>query len=92
MKAIATVGASYSAAAYVAADGKPAEALPQAALASHVFTLDARGCLVHSIDGRERATVPPEGFDDYARQWPDCAPLVRRARVDSAPKTKRRYG
>lgn len=44
------------------------------------------GMLEHSIDGRLRATVPAEGFDDYARTWPDAAPVIEHIRAQPTPQ------
>lgn len=30
------------------------------------------GSLVHFVDERERAVVPPAGFAEYAKQWPSA--------------------
>jgi hypothetical protein len=46
-----------------------------------VFDVNAAGELVHYSDGKLRATVPPEGWDDYARAWPGCAELVAELRA-----------
>jgi hypothetical protein len=40
----------------------------QLALARHAFDVDAAG-LHHYTDGVHRATVPPEGWDDYAEHY-----------------------
>lgn len=34
------------------------------------------GQLEHYTDGRLRAVVPPEGFDEYVALWPDAAVIV----------------
>jgi hypothetical protein len=44
----------------------------------HQFGADATGALLHFIDGDLRATVPPEGFADYAAAHPNCQPIVDR--------------
>lgn len=40
------------------------------------FRAEPDGQLGHYLDGNLWATVPPEGWDDYARAWPACASLV----------------
>lgn len=69
------VGINYAPLAYCDQDGKLVTELPSPQLATHRFS-DEGGQIAHYIDGRLRALVPPEGFDDYARLWPDCAELV----------------
>ena len=76
--ALATIGTSFSPAAYCDREtGRPVTTLPQPELATHVFEPTGDGCLRHSVNGRERAIVPPEGLDDYALTWPACADLAR---------------
>ncbi|CAB4850632.1 MAG: hypothetical protein F2774_06770 [Actinobacteria bacterium] len=43
---------------------------------THTFETDSSGALVHSTDGKLRAVVPPEGWKDYARQWPEAQPII----------------
>lgn len=45
-------------------------------MAAHVFFIDRDGNLVHEIDGKLRATVPPEGFEAYSEQWPECKDVL----------------
>lgn len=57
-------------------------------LAIHTFEEAADGQLNHLIDGRLRATVPPEGWADYVRQWPEAGDIVdalTRTPVAAAP-------
>ena len=44
-------------------------------LCNHEFRAES-GCLVHETDGNLRAVVPPEGFADFVKAWPDAAPIV----------------
>lgn len=71
MKSLTTFGANYSGAAYKGT-------LPAASIlmVAHQFDAMPDGQLLHSMDGRQCALVPPEGFDDYVRTWPDCKPVV----------------
>lgn len=76
--AIATVSSNYSPRAYQRdGEGELVTNPPPAALAQHEFRASADGELEHYIDGRLRATVPPEGLAGYAHFWPDCAPLAQ---------------
>jgi hypothetical protein len=44
------------------------------------------GALVHFTDGNLRASVPPEGWDEYLELWPEAAPVVASLRnVKSVP-------
>jgi predicted transglutaminase-like cysteine proteinase len=45
-------------------------------MAMHTFFAGADGQLMHEIDGRLRATVPPEGWADYVKDWPEAADIV----------------
>lgn len=45
-------------------------------LGRHTFQQGTDGQLEHCIDGELRAVVPPEGWDGYALDWPQCAELV----------------
>ena len=62
--------------------------LPMVAI--HVFRDGADGQLEHLIDGKLRATVPPEGWNDYVREYPDAADVVSflRKPLDIAKETK----
>lgn len=42
----------------------------------HTFRLAKSGNLEHVIDGEVRAVIPPEGFADYVKDWPQAAPVV----------------
>ena len=46
----------------------------------HDFLINDDGELEHHMDGRLRATVPPEGWEAYAESWPDCHEVVKAAR------------
>lgn len=45
-------------------------------VAIHTFETSGDGQLLHLIDGRLRATVPPEGWADYCREWPEAQDIV----------------
>lgn len=49
-------------------------------LANHVFDGNDAGELTHTVDGQLRATVPPEGWDDYVKYWPAAIDVVRQLR------------
>lgn len=42
----------------------------------HTFSISPDGQLQHFTDGTLRATVPPEGWADYCRQYPDAQDIV----------------
>ena len=48
--------------------------------AHHTIEATRDGQLQHSIDGVVCATVPPEGWEQYARDWPQAADIVRQLR------------
>ena len=41
-------------------------------MAVHCFSLLNNGHLLHEIDGKIRAEVPPEGFEAYVASWPEA--------------------
>lgn len=45
-------------------------------MACHEFEIGANGDLYHVIDGKPRAQVPPEGFEAYVEQWPECQSVI----------------
>lgn len=45
-------------------------------IADHRFFCTADGQLGHEIDGRHRATIPPQSFAAYAAEWPACKPVI----------------
>lgn len=45
-------------------------------MAMHYFATTGDGQLAHYIDGRLRATVPPEGWADYAKTWPESGDVI----------------
>ena len=53
----------------------------------HTFAASVDGQLCHFMDGTLRATVPPEGWDDYAATWPDCESVVNSMRGPRHEKT-----
>lgn len=78
---IVTVGVNFSHRAYVNREtGRPVTVMPTPELATHHFYETADHQLAHAIDGVLRATVPPEGWDEYSLQWPACAPFVEQLR------------
>jgi hypothetical protein len=79
--AIATPGVDVSAVAYQDEDGRLNTTPPRPQLAMHEYVANKDACLEHYIDGQLRATVPPEGLEDYARAWPDCKPVVKQLRA-----------
>lgn len=40
------------------------------------FSRTSDGQLMHMMDDKLRAIIPPEGWDDYAKLWPACQPVV----------------
>lgn len=54
-------------------------------LALHTFEVSADKQLVHLIDGNLRATVPPEGWPDYCKQYPDAQDIVDGLTIKTAP-------
>jgi len=53
-------------------------------LANHRFSASPKGELVHYVEGELRATVPPEGFDDYVKYWPASIDVVKQLRAQAA--------
>lgn len=45
-------------------------------MVEHRFAASNDGQLLHFTNGDLRATVPPEGWADYAVEYPACADLV----------------
>lgn len=39
-------------------------------LAESVFTANPDGSIRHTVDGRVRADIPPEGWEAYGEDWP----------------------
>jgi hypothetical protein len=54
------------------------------ALANHRFSSSADGQLTHYVDGDLRATVPPEGWDDYVKYWPASIDVVKQLRAQAS--------
>lgn len=72
-KDITTIKPSASLLAY-SSDTGPSEEIT---FGRHRFYETADHQLAHDIEGVRRATVPPEGWDEYASQWgPECAEVV----------------
>jgi hypothetical protein len=55
-------------------------------LANHRFTSNDKGELVHFVETELRATVPPEGWDDYVKYWPSAIDVVRQLRAAHTAK------
>lgn len=55
------------------------------AFVSHRFTVTTDGQLAHYSDDQLRAVVPPEGWQDYLKQWPEAQALVDG--LTTAPKS-----
>lgn len=45
-------------------------------IVDHRFSATAKGELQHHVDGQLRATVPSEGFQSYAEDYPQCQPVL----------------
>jgi len=54
---------------------------PMPIMAMQEFKKAADGQLEHWIDGRLRATIPPEAWDDYAEMWPNAADFISGLRI-----------
>lgn len=55
-------------------------------LARHAFEIRA-GVLLHYVNGHECAQVPPDGWDDYGRLYPEAESLVRSHRAAERART-----
>jgi hypothetical protein len=73
---IVTIGADVSPMAYADQDNQPVANMPAPIMSHHQFAETDDGALAHFIDGKLRATVPPEGMEEYARTWPQCIDLA----------------
>lgn len=74
---IVVIGPVFSPLAYVDREtGQATGPTPAVDFCTHRFFETADHQLGHEQDGRLRAIVPPEGWEDYAYFWPDCQPLV----------------
>lgn len=49
-------------------------------LEQHVFGATPDGQLAHYTDSALRCVVPPEGWEDYCRMWPDAQAVVDQLR------------
>lgn len=47
----------------------------------HTFEAGNDGQLLHLIDNCLRATVPPEGWADYVKEWPEAGDIVDAMRI-----------
>jgi hypothetical protein len=74
---IVGIAPSHSPHAYANSEtGAPTTTMPAVSFAHHHFSATPDGQLQHAIDGHVRATVPPEGWADYVKAWPDAQKLV----------------
>lgn len=46
----------------------------------HEFKASKDGQLQHFTDDQLRATIPPEGWDDYAAKWPAAQGVIDQLR------------
>jgi hypothetical protein len=53
-------------------------------LANHRFSANEKGELTHFVEGELRATIPPEGWDDYVKYWPASIDVVRQLRAKAS--------
>lgn len=49
------------------------------------FDGSSDGQLLHIVDGKLRATIPPEGWDDYLKTWPEAQGVVDQLRAPKQP-------
>lgn len=47
----------------------------------HTFEAASDGQLLHLIDNTLRATIPPEGWADYVKEWPEAGDIVDALRI-----------
>jgi hypothetical protein len=47
----------------------------------HTFETSKDGQLLHLIDNTLRATIPPEGWADYVKEWPEAGDIVDALRI-----------
>jgi hypothetical protein len=55
-------------------------------MVKHHIVPAADGQLEHWMDDKLRATVPPESWDDYCKEWPVCRDVVDSMRL---PRTEK---
>ena len=46
-----------------------------------IFERNPDGQLLHIMDDKMRAIVPPESWDEYLKQWPEAASVVEALRT-----------
>ena len=46
-----------------------------------IFERNSDGQLLHIMDDKMRAIVPPESWDEYLKQWPEARPVVEALRT-----------
>ncbi len=57
--------------------------------AMHRFEATRDGQLAHYTDETLRATVPPEGWDDFASAWPAAQPVIDQLRAAARARAER---
>lgn len=50
-------------------------------LCYHTFEASEKGELLHLIDNQLRATIPPEGWAEYVKEWPEAGDIVDALRI-----------
>ncbi len=55
-------------------------------LGNHRYSASSDGQLLHYIDEQLRATVPPDGWDDFVKYWPTSIDVVRQLRAQASVK------
>jgi len=55
-------------------------------MVKHHIVAGSDGQLEHWMDDKLRATVPPESWDDYCKEWPVCREVVDSMRL---PRTEK---
>jgi len=50
-------------------------------IVTSVFERNSDGQLLHIMDDKVRAIVPPESWDEYLKAWPEARPVVEALRT-----------
>jgi hypothetical protein len=50
-------------------------------IVTSVFERNSDGQLLHIMDDKVRAIVPPESWEDYLKTWPEARPVVEALRT-----------
>lgn len=50
-------------------------------IVTSIFERNSDGQLLHIMDDKMRAIVPPESWDDYLKAWPEAAAVVEALRT-----------